>query len=40
MDSTKILLDIMKEPTGRFPPLTSALGAVNALTKHYEVLVE
>jgi hypothetical protein len=36
----KILLDVAKESSDWFPPLKSALGGVNALIKHYEVLVE
>ena len=39
-DGVKILLDIAKESADWFPPLKSALGGVNALIKHYEVLVE
>jgi hypothetical protein len=39
VDGTKILLDIAKESADWFPPLKSALGGVNALIKHYEVLV-
>ena len=39
-DSAKILLDVVKESADWFPPLKSALGRVNALIKHYEVLVE
>jgi len=39
-DGTKILLDVAKESADWFPPLKSALGGVNALIKHYEVLVE
>jgi len=39
-DVTKILLDVAKESADWFPPLKSALGGVNALIKHYEVLVE
>ena len=39
MDCAKILLDIAKESADWFPPLKSALGGVNALIKHYEVLV-
>ncbi|KAF9644139.1 hypothetical protein BDM02DRAFT_3190869 [Thelephora ganbajun] len=35
-DVANILLDIAREPTGRFPPLESALGGVTALIKHYE----
>jgi hypothetical protein len=38
-DATKILLDVAKESADWFPPLKSALGGVNALIKHYEVLV-
>ena len=36
----KILLDIAKESSDCFPLLKSALGFVNALIKHYEVVVE
>jgi len=36
----KILLDVAKESADWFPPLKAALGGVNALIKHYEVLVE
>jgi len=39
-DYIKILLDVAKESSDWFPPLKSALGGVNALIKHYEVLVE
>ena len=39
VDGTKILLDVAKESADWFPPLKSALGGVNALIKHYEVLV-
>jgi len=39
-DGAKILLDIAKESSDWFPPLTSALGGVNALIKHYEVSVQ
>jgi hypothetical protein len=39
-DGAKILLDIAKESADWFPPLKSALGGVNALIKHHEVLVE
>ena len=39
-DSGKILLDIAKESADWFPPLKSALGGVNALIKHYEVLAK
>ena len=39
VDCAKILLDIAKESADWFPPLKSALGGVNALIKHYEVLV-
>ena len=38
VDSVKILLDIAKESADWFPPIKSALGGVNALIKHYEVL--
>ena len=37
-EGTKILLDVAKESADWFPPLKSALGGVNALIKHYEVL--
>ena len=37
-DGVKILLDVAKESADWFPPLKSALGGVNALIKHYEVL--
>ena len=40
VDGVKILLDIAKESADWFPPLKSALGGVNALIKHYEVLGE
>ena len=40
VDSMKILLDVAKESADWFPPLKSALGGVNALVKHYEVLGE
>ena len=40
VDSTKILLDVAKESADWFPPLKSALGGVNALIKHYEVLID
>jgi len=40
VDAAKILLDVAKESSDWFPPLKSALGGVNALIKHYEVLVE
>ena len=39
-EGIKILLDVAKESADWFPPLKSALGGVNALIKHYEVLVE
>ena len=39
-DVAKILLDVANESADWFPPLKSALGGVNALIKHYEVLVE
>ena len=39
-DGAKILLDVAKESADWFPPLKSALGGVNALVKHYEVLVQ
>jgi len=38
-DGVKILLDVAKESADWFPPLKSALGGVNALIKHYEVLI-
>ena len=40
VDGAKILLDIAKESADWFPPLKSALGGVNALIKHYEVLIK
>jgi len=40
VDAGKILLDVAKESADWFPPLKSALGGVNALIKHCEVLVE
>jgi len=39
-DCVKIFLDIAKESSDCFPPLKSALGFVNALIKHYEVVVK
>ena len=39
-DCAKILLDVAKESSDWFPPLKSALGGVNALIKHYEVLAD
>jgi len=39
-DCVKILLDVAKESSDWFPPLKAALGGVNALIKHYEVLVD
>ena len=39
-DGAKILLDVAKESADWFPPLKAALGGVNALIRHYEVLVE
>jgi len=39
-NGAKILLDVVNESADWFPPLKSALGGVNALIKHYEVLVE
>ena len=39
-EGVKILLDVAKESADWFPPLKSALGGVNALVKHYEVLGE
>ena len=38
-EGIKILLDVAKESADWFPPLKSVLGGVNALVKHYEVLV-
>ena len=38
-DGAKILLDIAKESSDWFGPLKSALGGMNALIKHYEVIV-
>ena len=40
VDGAKILLDVAKESADWFPPLKSALGGVNALIKHYEVLIK
>ena len=40
VDGAKILLDVAKESADWFPPLKSALGGVNALIKHYEVLAK
>jgi len=39
-DCVKVLLDVAKESSDWFPPLKAALGGVNTLIKHYEVLVE
>jgi len=39
-DGGKVLLDIAKESAHWLPPLKSALGGLNALIKHIEVLVE
>jgi len=39
-DAAKILLDVAEDSSNWFPPLKLALGGVNALIKHYEVLVE
>ena len=39
-DGLKILLDVAKESADWFPPLKYALGGVNAVIKHYEVLDE
>ena len=39
-DLVKITLDVAKESSDWFPPLKSALGGVNALVRHYEVLTE
>ena len=39
VDGVKMLLDVAKESADWFPPLKSALGGVNALIKHYEVLI-
>lgn len=36
----KILLDIAKESSDWHNPLKAALGGVNAVIKHYEVIVE
>ena len=38
-DGAKIVLDIAKESSDFFPFLKSALGFVNALIKHYEVMM-
>lgn len=35
-----MLLDIAKESADWFPPLKAALGGVNALITHFEVIVE
>jgi len=40
VDGVKILLDVAKESSDCFPPLKSALGFVNALIKHHEVVVK
>lgn len=40
VDCVKVLLDIAKESADWFPPLKSALGGVNALIMHYEVLLK
>jgi len=40
VDCVKVLLDVAKESSDWFPPLKAALGGVNALIKHYEVLVD
>ena len=40
VDCAKVLLDIAKESADWFPPLKAVLGGVNALIKHYEVLIE
>ena len=37
-DGVKVLLDVAKESSDVFPPLKSALGLVNALIKHHEVV--
>jgi len=37
-DGVKVLLDVAKESSDCFPPLKSALGFVNALIKHHEVV--
>jgi len=39
-DSIKLLLDVAKESSDWFPPLKAALGGINALIKHYEVIAE
>jgi len=39
-DAAKILLDVAKDSSNWFPPLKLALGGVDALIKHYEVLAE
>lgn len=39
VDCVTILLDIAKESADWFPLLKAVLGGVNALIKHYEVLV-
>ena len=39
-DGVKLLLDVAKESSDVFPPLKSALGFVNALIKHHEVVVK
>ena len=39
-DGAKILLEVAKESSDRFPPLKSALDGMGALIKHYEVSVE
>ena len=40
VDCVKTLLDIAEKSADWFPPLKGALGGVNALIRHYEVLVE
>jgi len=39
-DCATILLDVAKESSDWFPPLKAVLGGVNALIRHYEVLVQ
>jgi len=38
VNGVKILLDVAKESSDWFPPLKYALGGVDALIKHYEVV--
>ena len=40
VDCVKMLLDIAEKSADWFPPLKGALGGVNALIRHYEVLIE